>query len=273
MALLSCLGSGLYPTYSPSRKHSIECRAASPAHTLLKTQQKNHYLDQISGIPVWSAFEREYSAEFLGKSLQNDIRNFIRELSKTADDLLGMRNIIAVTGGISYRKDNTPVYSAAVWLDNIGVLSARVSTYVKPPKTFKGLKYYKSALNSRESLYIALTPMLPRTVLFSTDLESLGNFQLTPDTRTDNEFSTRDDIIEASVFPHNIPRNSSLNIPDITGGELKIRWSPTDITASGALTLAKVPLSLPWKVIPQRIFSSPPQIPVSPSISSSPADR
>ena len=256
IAIISILALFLIWLFYPVSAPDYTLRALLPANTafsvelrhpraLLKTQQKNHYLDQISGIPVWPAFEREYSAEFLGKSLQNDIRNFIRELSETADDLLGMRNIIAATGGISYRKDNTPVYSAAVWLDNIGVLSARVSTYVKPPKTFKGLKYYKSTLNSRESLYIALTPLLPRTVLFSTDLESLGNFQLTPDTRTDNEFSTRDDIIEASVFPHNIPRNSSLNIPDITGGELKIRWSPTDITASGALTLAKVPLSLP----------------------------
>ena len=210
---------------------------------LLQHLQKTDYLRHTAELPIWSSFQREYAVEFRDKVLQNDIEEFIQELTETADNLIGIRNILAAAGGISYpRQDRTPVYSAIVWLDNIGVLSTRLSTFFKPPKTYKGMKYYRLKINSHEVLYIALTPSLPRAVLFSTDLESIGNFRIDNNHSRKTKLTKHATAIEVSVSLRNIPQNNLLHNDQTLAGDLDIIWTPEEITASCSLLLPDFPI-------------------------------
>ena len=203
---------------------------------LMKIINKSKYIQNLYSLPIWSTLEREYQLES-HHTLRADSEAFITDLNKRANEIIGARNILAAAGGISFTKQGNPEYNSIVWLDNIAFLLLKVYSYFNTPSEYNGIKYHKIPINSQENLYITVSTTHPRAVLISTQLNNLNKF-ITPSKHpVKTEFSSRNDIIEVSLFPEKLPAGNLLYIKEAQRSDISIRWSINEITSEGKLNL------------------------------------
>ena len=214
---------------------AISVEVHKPAK-LIKIIDQNKYLQNLYTLPIWSTLEREYQLES-PHTLLDDSKAFMTDLKKRADEIIGVRNILAAAGGISFTEQGDPIYNSIVWLDNIAFLVLKVSSYFNAPSKYNGIKYYKIPLNSHENFYLTFSATHQRAVLISTQLKSLSQFITSSRHIVDTEFNNRSDIIELSLFPEKLPANNLLYIKETQKSNISIRWSLDEITSKGELNL------------------------------------
>lgn len=214
---------------------AISVEVHKPAK-LIKIIDQNKYLQNLYTLPIWSTLEREYQLES-PHTLMNESKAFMTDLKKRADEIIGVRNILAAAGGISFTEQGDPIYNSIVWLDNIAFLVLKVSSYFNAPSEYNGIKYYKIPLNSHENFYLTFSATHQRAVLISTQLKSLSQFITSSRHIVDTEFNNRSDIIELSLFPEKLPANNLLYIKETQKSNISIRWSLDEITSKGELNL------------------------------------
>ena len=214
---------------------AISVEVHKPAK-LIKLIDQNKYIHNLYTLPIWSTLEREYQLES-PHTLLDDSKAFMADLKKRADDIIGVRNILAAAGGISFTEHEDPVYNSIVWLDNIAFLVLKVSSYFNAPSEYNGIKYYKIQLNSKENFYLTFSATHQRAVLISTQLKSLCQFITSSRHLVDTELNNRSDIIELSLFPEKLPANNLFYIKEAQKSEISIRWSIDEITSKGELNL------------------------------------
>ena len=235
----------LYPL--PAPKFAI--RSMLPSHTaisieshnpvtLWKALKKDNYLKRVQSKPIWTVLEREYQKNHK-TTLSFDTSVMVKMLDEKTSSIIGLRNILAIAGGVSYTENGKENLHAILWLDNVGFLALKVALYTKPLEVYKNIRYFKVSVNSTQSLYIAPSPAYPRALLITTDLKSLTEFRIPPKKYLTTKFDKEEDIIEANIFPQYLPSDIGLNTPPITGGEINIVWSTSLATATGTVEFSK----------------------------------
>ncbi len=239
----------LYPLPAPD----FAIRSMLPANTaisiethkpteLLKAIKESNYIEHLASLPLWNSLERLHRASS-DIPLKQTVDTVLTDLNTKATAIIGIRNILAVAGGISYSTEQIPTYNAIAWLDNTGFLALKISTLLNKSDTFKGIKYYKIPINSRENLFIAPAPAYQRAILISTRLEALADFQLPPATYLDTEFKKTETTIEISLFPAKLPQQDATAQHNIEEGCINIFWTLTGLESRGELTFKDQDLS------------------------------